>query len=173
MVDIKDFPVELRWKIAAKSGSTLSLAQEKIFKEILGKDYKKVQPLTDTINYLLWIQNGKDASVLSNYLGLPKKTAEEIDKAHELISVILHGPEIRYETIEKSKHHAKTQITSCPFQNRAKELGLETENLFEKCIAYNKSFIDNLNPKYTQRFTKAMCIGDPYCETWIELRNKK
>jgi hypothetical protein len=172
VVDISDFPVELRWKIAARSGSTVSLAQEKIFKEILGKDYQKVQPLTDTINYLLWIQNGKDASVLSNYLGLPTKTAEEIDKAQELISIILYGPEIKYKPTYTSKDQVKTQITSCPFQNRARELGLETKNLFENCKAYNKSFIDNLNPKYTQRFISAMCKGDPYCETHIELRNK-
>lgn len=170
MVDINDFPVELRWKIAARSASTLSLAHEKIFKDILGQEYKKIKPLTDTINYLLWIQGGKDASILSNYLGLPAKTAEEIDKAQELISVILYGPEIQYKNVITSRDRVKTQITSCPFQNRAKELRLETENLFEKCKAYNKSFIDNLNPKYTLRFTKAMCMGDPYCETCTELR---
>ncbi len=170
MVDINNFPVELRWKIAARSASTLPLTHEKIFKDILGQEYKKIQPLTDTINYLLWIQGGKDASILSNYLGLPTKTAEEVDKAQRLISEILYGPEIQYTIAYTNKDRVKTQITSCPLQNRAKELGLETENLFENCKAYNKSFIDNLNPKYTQRFIKAMCRGDSYCETCTELR---
>jgi hypothetical protein len=161
VVDISDFPAELRWKLAAKSASTLSLAQEKVYKDILGKEYKKIRPLTDTINYILWIQGGKDASAL---------TAEEIDKAQRLISTILYGPEIRYKTVDAYKNSAKTQITSCPFLNRTKELGLESEDLFENCKAYTKTFIDNLNPKYTKRFTKAMCMGDEFCETCIELR---
>lgn len=172
MVDIGDFPVELRWKLAAKSASTLSLAQEKVYKDILGHEYKKIRPLTDTINYLLWIKGGKEASVLSNYLGLPTKTAEEIDKAHSLILTILYGPEIQYQIVDAHENNVETQVTSCPFLNRAEELGLESENLFENCKAYNKTFIDNLNPKYTKRFIKAMCMGDKYCETRTELRKK-
>lgn len=170
MVDISDFPVELRWKLAAKSASTLQLAPEKVYKDILGHEYTKIRPLTDTINYLLWIQGGKDASVLSNYLGLPIKTAEEVDKAQRLISVILYGPEIQYKVIDAGKDSVKTQIINCPFLNRSNELGLESENLFENCKAYNKTFIDNLNPKYTKRFSKSMCMGDEYCETCTELR---
>lgn|GEM_PF-2342756 len=170
MVDISDFPAELRWKLAAKSASTLPLAHEKIYKDVLGQKYKKIRPLIDTINYISWIQGGKDASVLSNYLGLPTKTAEEVDKAQRLISVILYGPEIQYDVVSTDKTNAKTRITSCPFLNRSQELGLESENLFENCKAYNKTFIDNLNPKYTKKFTKAMCMGDECCETRTELR---
>lgn len=169
MVDINDFPTELRWKIATKSASTLSLIQEKLFKELLGQDYKKIQPLTDTINYIFWIQGGKDASNLSKYLGLPTKTPEEIDKALKITSVILYGPEIQYEIANKSNTGTKAKITNCPFLNRAKELGLESGNLYENCKAYNDSFIKNLNPKYTKTFKKAMCTGDEYCETSIEL----
>ncbi len=173
MVDIGNFPVELRWKIAAQSASALLLTHEKVYKDILGQDYKKIQPLIDTINYISWIQDGKNASTLSNYLGLPVKTAEEIDKAHELISVILYGPEIQYKIVDTARNYAKSQIISCPFLNRAKELGLESESLFENCIAYHKTFVDNLNPKYTKTFTKAMCMGDEYCETFTELKNSK
>ena len=170
VVDISDFPAELRWKIAAKSASIMPLAQEKVYKDVLGKQYKKIRPLTDTVNYILWIQGGKDASTLSNYLGLPIKTAEEIDKAQRLTLTILYGPEIKYKTIDTHINSAKTRITCCPFLNRAKELGLESNDLFENCRAYNKTFIDNLNPKYTKRFTKAMCMGDEFCETCTELR---
>ena len=173
MVDINNFPVELRWKIAAKSASALLLTQEKIYKDILGQDYKKVQPLIDTINYISWIQGGKNASTLSNYLGLPSKTAAEIDKAHCLISIILYGPEIQYKIADAFKDHVKTQITLCPFLNRAKELGLESEYLFENCKAYNKTFVNNLNPKYTKKVIKAMCMGDECCETFTELKNGK
>ena len=172
VVDINDFPAELKWKLAAKSASTLSLAQEKAYKAILGHEYRKIQPLTDTISYLMWINGGKDASILSNYLGLPTKTAKEVDKAQRLVSVILYGPEIQYKTVAASKDNTKTQIINCPFLNRAKEIGLESKNLFENCKAYNKTFIDNLNPKYRKRFTKGMCIGDECCETYTELRNE-
>ncbi len=173
MVDISNFPVELRWKIAAQSASALLLTHEKVYKDILGQDYKKIQPLIDTINYISWIQDGKNASILSNYLGLPVKTAEEINKAHELILVILYGPEIKYKVVDTDINHVKSQIISCPFLNRAKELDLESKSLFENCKAYNKTFVDNLNPKYKKRFTKAMCLGDEYCETRTELKNSK
>ncbi len=170
MVDISDFPAKLRWEIAAKSASTLPLAQEKVYKDILGQEYTKIRPLTDTINYILWIQGGKNASILSNHLGLPAKTAEDVDKAQRLISVILYGPEIKYKTVNAHKDLVKTHITSCPFLNRAKEFDLESKDLFENCKAYTKTFIDNLNPKYTKRFTKAMCAGDEYCEISTEIR---
>ena len=173
MIDIGNFPVELRWKIAAQSASALLLTHEKIYKEILGQDYKKIQPLVDTINYISWIQDGKNASALSRYLGLPVKTAEEINKAHELISVILYGPEIEYKVVDTATNHVKSQISSCPFLNRAKELNLESESLFENCNAYHKTFVKNLNPKYRKRFTKSMCKGDEYCETLTELKNSK
>ncbi len=173
MINIDNFPVELRWKIAAQSASSLLLTHEKVYKEVLGQDYKKIQPLIDTINYISWIQDGKNASLLSKYLGLPAKNAEEIEKTNELISVILYGPEIEYKVIYTVGNHAKSQITSCPFLNRAKELGLESNGLFENCKAYHETFVSNLNPAYSKKFTSAMCTGDEYCETCIELKNSK
>lgn len=173
MINIDNFPVELRWKIAAQSASSLLLTHEKVYKEVLGQDYKKIQPLIDTINYISWIQDGKNASLLSKYLGLPAKTAEEIEKTNELISVILYGPEIKYKVVYAVGNHAKSQITSCPFLNRAKELSLESDGLFENCKAYHETFVSNLNPAYSKKFTSAMCKGDEYCETCIELKNSK
>ena len=173
MINIDNFPVELRWKIAAQSASSLLLTHEKVYKDILGPDYIKIQPLMDTINYISWIQDGKNASILSKYLGLPVKTAAEIEKTNELISEILYGPEIKYEIVYAVGDHAKSHIISCPFLNRAKEIGLESKTLFENCNAYHETFVSNLNPKYTKKFTKAMCNGDEYCETCIELKNSK
>jgi hypothetical protein len=127
----------------------------------------------DTINYISWIQDGKNASILSKYLGLPAKSAKEIEKTNELISEILYGPEIKYKIVYAVGNHAKSQITSCPFLNRAKEIGLQSKSLFENCNAYHETFVSNLNPKYTKKFTRAMCKGDEYCETIIELKNSK
>lgn len=173
MINIDNFPAELRWKIAAQSASSLLLTHEKVYKDILGPDYKKIQPLMDTINYISWIQDGKNASILSKYLGLPAKTAEEIEKTNELVSKILYGPEIKYKKIYAVGHHAKSQITSCPFLNRSKEIDFESESLFENCNAYHETFVNNLNPKYSKKFTKAMCKGDEYCEAVTELKESK
>jgi hypothetical protein len=77
-------------------------------------------------------------------------------------------PKIELENVEKNKDKIINRILVCPFLNKAKEMNLETN--FESCEEYCRVNVDSLNPKYTHRFTKAMCKGDPYCESIIELK---
>jgi predicted transcriptional regulator len=71
------------------------------------------------------------------------------------------------ETVEKNKNRTVNKIIRCPFLAKAKKMNLETS--FDSCQAYCRANIDGLNPKYTHRFDKAMCKGDPYCESIIEI----
>jgi hypothetical protein len=169
MFDIENIPAELRWEIAAKSATAIPFAQEKVYREVFGKKYREIQPMMEAADLILRAEVGKEMSNLARELGLPVKTAEDVDNTQSLIAEILLGPELKYQMTKSSPDQVQTQITGCPLLNRAKEIEMETELLFKYCVAQNKSTAENLNPKYTQRFTKAMCIGDPYCETCTEL----
>jgi hypothetical protein len=72
------------------------------------------------------------------------------------------------EVIEENENRVVTRITGCPFLNRAKEMGIDPKDAFGPCQAYGKSTVENLNPKYSQRFLDGMCLGAPYCENIIE-----
>jgi predicted transcriptional regulator len=73
------------------------------------------------------------------------------------------------EIVEKGKNKTVEKVIMCPFLTKAKEMNSET--CFDSCQAYCKANVDGLNPKFTHRFAKAMCKGDPYCESIIEIKS--
>jgi hypothetical protein len=103
-------------------------------------------------------------------LRFPAGNAIEVDNTWGIISSILYGPEFKWDVIEESEDRAVDRIKSCPFLNRANEMGTDPKDCFGPCQAYGKSTIENLNPKYTQRFESGMCLGAPYCESIVELK---
>jgi hypothetical protein len=111
----------------------------------------------------------KEAKSLADTLGLPAGNAIELDNALSIISGILYGPEFKWDVIEEGEDRAVDRIIGCPFLNRASEMGIEPKDGFGSCQAYTRSIVENLNPKYTQRFESGMCLGDSYCENIVEL----
>jgi hypothetical protein len=99
---------------------------------------------------------------------LPKENAGEISDTYGLISRILLGPELKLRISKRRMDRAVSKGTGCPFLNRAVERGMNPALLLNACQAYNRSAVENLNPKYTVRSSKSMCTGDPYCESVIE-----
>jgi hypothetical protein len=164
MVNLEDIPTEMRWSIAAKSATAMPFAFSMAFQEIVGKEK------FDEIVQQMWIEGGKEAKTLADMLGLPTGNAIEVDDSWGLISSILYGPEIKWDVIEENEDMRKTRITGCPFLNRAKEMGIDPKDGFGACQAYNRSIVENLNPKYTQRFESGMCLGAPYCKSIVELK---
>jgi hypothetical protein len=164
MVEISDIPAEVRWAIATRSASALPWAYGIAFQKIIGKErfYK--------IAGQIWEEGGKEAKVLAEMLGLPTGNARDVDKSWGIIGEILNGPEIKWQVAEEGDDRVVTRITSCPFLNRAKEMGIDPEDSFGPCQAYCRSVVENLNPKYTQRFESGMCQGSPYCESVVELK---
>jgi hypothetical protein len=162
MVDLKDIPAETRWAIAAKSATAMPWAYGIAFQDVIGKErfYE--------IAKQIWIEAGKESKGMANLLGLPAGNAKEVDNTWGIIGSILDGPEIKWDIIEENEERVVTRITGCPFLNRAREMGIDSSDAFGSCQAYNKSVVENLNPKYTQRFESGMCLGAPYCESIVE-----
>lgn len=163
MMDLKDIPAEMRWAIAAKSATAMAWAYGTAFQAVIGKKYFE-------ISQQIWKEGGKEAKRLADTLGLPAGNAIEVDNSLGIISVILYGPEFKWDVIEEGEDRAVDRITGCPFLNRAREMGIEPKDGFGSCQAYTRSIVENLNPKYTQRFESGMCLGDSYCENIVELK---
>lgn len=162
-MNIEDFPDRLKWEIASKSATAMPFAYEMVFSEILGEKGEELFKQ-------LWINSGKEAADLAMVLELPASNAPEVSQAQSLVFNILFGPELQYETISKTENQVLDRIMGCPMLNRANEMELDMNKLCESCQATNRAFVENLNPDYTQRTVKAMCMGAEYCEMCTELQ---
>ena len=163
MVDLKDIPAEMRWAIAAKSATAMPWAYGTAFQEVVGERFNEIAQQ-------IWIEGGKEVKSLADMLRLPAGNAIEVDNTWGIISSILYGPEFKWDVIEENEDRAVDRIIGCPFLNRAKEMGIDPKDGFGPCQVYGKSTVENLNPKYTQRFESGMCLGAPYCESIVELK---
>ena len=164
MVSIEDIPAEVRWEIAAKAASATPLAYDMVFREVLGDRY-------DEIERPIYIEAGKEMKELAAALGLPTDNAMDLDEAQNVLTTILYGPEFEFGNVEGTEDRVVGKVTGCAVLNRAKEMGLDPKVVcLGACQTICKATIENLNPNYTQRFTSAMCAGDPYCEMAIELK---
>jgi len=164
MVELKDIPAEVRWEIAAKSATAMPWAYGMVFQDVVGKErfYE--------ISRQIWKQGGLEAKKLADHLNLPARNAREVNNAWAVVSGILYGPEFKEDIIEETEDRMVIRITSCPFLNRAIEMGINPKDSMGPCQAYSRSLVENLNAKYTQSFISGMCLGDKYCENVIELK---
>ncbi len=94
----------------------------------------------------------------------------EIEEVFGVVSRIIFGPNFDWEISDSTDERLVMKITGCPLLKEAKGKGREPEELSKACQACCRSAVENLNPKYTQRYTKSMCSGDLYCENVIALR---
>jgi hypothetical protein len=163
MVDIEDIPPKMRWEIAAKSASAIPVAYDLFFRKALGERY-------DEIEMPIWTEAGREVGRLATALWLPADDAAGIIETMTITSKILFGPEFRGEVTEAADDRAVGRITGCPVLNRAVEMAMKPERVLHACDVYVKSAVENLNPRYSQRFEKRMCAGDPFCESVVELR---
>jgi len=163
MVSLEDIPAEVRWEIAAKAASAIPLAYDMVFREVLGDKY-------DEIERPIYTEAGKAMKGLVAALGLPTDNARDLGDIKILLT-ILYGPECKVGMVEGTEDRAVVKVTGCAVLNQALDMGLDPKVVcLAACRTEGESVIENLNPKYTQRFTRNMCAGDPYCEIVIELK---
>lgn len=161
MISIEDIPMEARWEIVAKSATAMPYVYDMFFRKAFGDKI-------DEISVPIWIEGGKEEKTLANALGLKTGNARETGVTHIMIGMILFGPELKAEIMDANGDRITFKTTGCPFLNRSREMGLDPKDSFDYCQTYCRSAVENLNPKYTHKFTTAMCKGDPYCESIVE-----
>lgn len=163
MVSIKDIPAEVRWEIATKAANSQSAVYDMLVRQIIGDKI-------DEIWNVIMTEGGKESKAMAESLGLPTSNAAEIDDALGIISTIILGPEIESDVLEANEDRVIERTTGCPMLNAHRGIGYgPTAGTSAHCQAFCQSSVESLNPRYTLRYSKRMCTGDPYCEYAIEL----
>jgi hypothetical protein len=160
MVDLRDIPEGTRWQIATRILSALPVMYDMAFRETVGKTY-------DELEYQVWMELGKDALDIAKAFQLPVTRASELAKTLRLITALIFGPEFRYEVLEISEDRATLITKTCPFLGSTHEYGGKPGNLFPKCLAFSVAVVESLNPRFTARFVRSLCMGDRTCEMTI------
>ncbi|MDD1656841.1 MAG: hypothetical protein LUQ41_00050 [Methanomicrobiales archaeon] len=152
-VDIRDIPGEMRWQIATRLVSSFPVLYDGAFREAMGDRY-------DELEYNVWIEAGKEARAVADGFGFPTGTAKEIAECVRVVTTLFFGLDVREEVLDISGTRAVILTKGCPFMVRGAELGGRPAHLFPKCMAFSMAAVESLNPKYTTRFVRAMCMGD-------------
>lgn len=146
-MELEDISAEVKWKIATKTAQTLFV------------DY----------GLAFWTEGGREIKSIADSLKLGTENAIEVSDTWRLVRMILMG-EWEYKNLEETENRVVDCLTHCPMLNIHKETCNSTMNVHNLCQAYCKSAIEALNPRYTHRFNKRMCMGDKYCKSIIELK---
>jgi hypothetical protein len=158
MVTAKDIPAEIRWEIAANSGTAMSVALDRAFRQAFGDKI-------DDITIQIWAEGGKQSKAIANALGLPARNAREVDEALGIVSTIILGPGFEGEYIESNDDRVRFKVTRCPMLNAHMQIDYPpTTETPKGCQAFCQNLVENLNQGYTLNYSKRMCTGDPYCE---------
>lgn len=148
---------DMKWQIAAHMVSTLPLLYDRVFRDIVGEDY-------DLVEQQIWISIAGEAAKVAASFRLPTGNAEELAQTLGLISVIFFGPDMRSEQVRISPERSVLVMKRCPFEVSATKIQMGGERLFHRCMAYSIAAIEAMNPDYTLRFVRSMCMGDGHCE---------
>ena len=163
MVNIKDIPAEVRWEIATKAANSQSVVYDMLVRQIIGDKI-------DEIWNVIMTEGGKESKTLAESLGLPASNAVEIESTLGIISTIILGPELMGVILGANEERVIGKTTGCPMLNAHRNIGNEPTGTHAHCQAFCQNSVESLNPRYTMRYTKRMCTGDPHCEYVIELK---
>lgn len=162
-MEFEDIPAEVRWEIATKAYLASSVGYGMAFRQILGEEtVRKVEEV-------IMAEGGKEIKKIADSLDLPAENAIEVDDAFGFVGMAMWG-KTDYETLESSNDRVVQRITSCPNLNNHIEMNAPIISMPHLCQVFSTSAVEGLNPKYTQSFTKKMCVGDDYCEYAVELK---
>jgi hypothetical protein len=160
MPDLDSIPDRMKWQIAAHLASSLPIHYDLVFRHAMTDRY-------DEMEQGIWIAIGRQARSVADSHQLPVGTAGDVARTLGIVSSVFFGPEFREETIAIDHEKAVILIKMCPLLLRELETGQPNDLFFHKCLAFSISAVESLNPAYTLRFVRSMCMGDKNCEMKI------
>lgn len=160
MPDLDSVPDRIKWLIAAHLAASLPVQYDLVFRHTMGDRY-------DEMEQEIWIAVGRQARTVADSQQLPSDTAGDIAVTLMVVSSIFFGPEFREETIAIDPEKAVILMKKCPFLLCELEARQPTDLFFHKCLAFSISAVESLNPAFTLRFVRSMCMGDKNCEMKI------
>lgn len=155
-----DIPDRVKWQIAARIASSFPVMYDMAFRPALGKDY-------DRLEQDIWVHLGAEAAQVARSLSLPAGNSREIASSMMTVFSLFFGPEVKDEQVYFEGERAVVMVKRCPFLTRDTEMTREPAHLFSRCLAFAITTTEALNPGYTLRFVRSMCMGDRNCEMKI------
>jgi hypothetical protein len=155
-----EIPDTLKWQIAARIASSFPVMYDMAFRPSLGEEY-------DLLEQDIWIHLGTEAAHVARSFSLPAGNSEEIASTLVTMFSVFFGPETKHEQVKFEGDRAVVMIKRCPFLTRDMEMRRDAVHLFSKCLAFAITTTEALNPEYTLRFVRSMCMGDRNCEMKI------
>jgi hypothetical protein len=125
----------------------------------------------DEFNGPLWREAARSAKDFAAGLGLPTRTAGDVEGVIHLLAQASMGPEFKFEIVESTPDRCVGTTTQCPWHKRWKEQGLDMDTCGAGHQAWGDGATESLNPNFTFRLTKNMLHGDSHCE-WVVERKK-
>lgn len=152
-----ELPDRVKWQIAARIASSFPVMYDMAFRPSLGKEY-------DRLEQDIWLHLGKEAADVARSISLPSGSSGEIASSLITVFSLFFGPEVTHELAGFESDRAVIMVKRCPFLTRDMEMRREPVHLFPKCLAFAITATEAINPEYTLRFVRSMCMGDRNCE---------
>lgn len=161
MPDLRTIPDEIKWKLAAQCAAGLPSMYEAVFRPIVKEQYDELEQEVWAGLALFSLENARS-------LQLPAKNARDLAESMRIVITILVGPDLKSETLEIGEDMAVILVKRCSRQGAGAECGRFGNAAFNRCMAFTLSVQKNINPGYSSRFVRAMCMGDRQCEIKVE-----
>ncbi len=155
--DLSSIPFETRWQIATQATSQLLASCEEIFRPALQERF-------DELDQEIWIHLAEYARQVAVSLQLPVGTGQELAESLRLVNTIFFGPGFKDEIMEVGSDGAVVIVRRCPHLVP----GGTGEEIFHRCMAFTLLSQRAMNPAFTSRFVRTMCMGDRQCEIRVE-----
>ena len=161
MTDPGSVPDATRWRVASEYLVHLAAMYESIFRPALGDRY-------DTLEQEVWMEMVRFSAETARSLQLPAGTAAELAESLRMVSRMVFGPDSKEEVIGLGNDDAVIIIKRCPVLVHDSGLSSAGDGMFHRCMAFTLSAQKSMNPAYSARFVRAMCMGDRQCEIKLE-----
>jgi predicted ArsR family transcriptional regulator len=162
---IERIPVEMRWRLAARTLIYLPYGYEKAMRDEAGEDYEtKVAGIFRDL--------AREMTSVASAFHLPTGNAADLAAAVDALVSALFGPGFEGEPLEATDERAVWRLTSCPFVSLAKEMGFNPGHAHVLCSAFKTGLVEDLNNEYRSSMLWALCLGDTICEMTIERKEE-
>jgi hypothetical protein len=159
--DLRSVPDETKWQIATHYAAHMTAIYESVFRPV-------VQDRYDELEQEVWMHMAQYSLEIARSLELPVGTARDLAESLRLVSSLFFGPGYKGELIEVGKDGAVIIIRRCPALAGDSCSPIPNDGTFRRCMAFTLASQKKMNPGYSSRFVRAMCMGDRQCEIKIE-----
>lgn len=161
MPDLRSVPDDAKWRIATQYAAHLTAIYESVFRPVIQDRY-------DELEQEVWFRMAQFSSEIARSLKFPLETARDLAESLHAVNTLVFGPDYKDEIIEVGDDGAVIIIRICPALKSESCPCTSGNGIFHRCMAFTLASQKKMNPRYSSRFVRAMCMGDRQCEIKIE-----